>query len=113
MLNQMPYLLALSYVLCAAAQPAAPATPPRRPSAPVHSPEIHPDRTVTFQTRAPDAREVTVHGEWGGEALKLTRNEDGIWGGTSKPLASELWSYNFAADKVRIADPGNPHVNPM
>ena len=30
------------------------------------SPEVHPDRTVTFRARAPGATNVSVWGEWSG-----------------------------------------------
>jgi len=33
-------------------------------SAPIVSPEVHPDRTVTFRIRAPKASDVTLTGDW-------------------------------------------------
>jgi enterochelin esterase-like enzyme len=87
--------------------------PPRRNNAPVYSPEVHADRTVTFRLRAPNAKEVAVSGEWSGQALKLTRDDDGIWSGTTETLAPELYGYGFTVDGLRIADPGNPHLKPM
>jgi enterochelin esterase-like enzyme len=104
--------------MCAAAFAQGPATSTntavvRAVRAPVYSPEINSDRTVTFRIRAPEAREVTVSGEWGGEALKLTRNDEGVWSGTTQPLQPELYGYAFTIDKVRVADPANPNVKPM
>ena len=50
-----------------AQSPAAAARP-----TPLRSPEIHPDRTVTFRLLAPKATEVTLTGSWdGGTNLKL------------------------------------------
>jgi enterochelin esterase-like enzyme len=106
-------LALISLGFSAAAQPATPSPAPRRPRAPVYSPEIHADRSVTFRIRAPDAREITVGGEWGGQPLKLTQNEEGIWSVTTPPLTPELYGYEFTVDKLRVADPGNPNVKPM
>ena len=76
----------------AAAQPApAPAERPRgqRP-APVVSPEVHPDRTVTFRVRAPNAQKVSVSGEWPGGEKEMTRGEQGVWSVTVGPLPDWL-----------------------
>lgn len=87
--------------------------PVRRMTAPVYSPEIKSDRTVTFRLRAPNAKEVSVSGEWGGQVLKMTRDEEGVWSVTSPPLVPELYGYGFSVDGLRVADPGNPQVKPM
>src|SRR6266700_4797910 len=64
------------------AQQAPTAGPPAlavRP-APIRSPEIHPDRTVTFRLMAPKASEVTLNGSWdNGTDLKMTKDESGVW----------------------------------
>src|SRR5262249_36085140 len=53
----------------------APAQAPVRP-APLKSPEIHPDRTVTFRLLAPKATEVTLNGSWdGGTNLTMTKDD--------------------------------------
>lgn len=115
----MPSILAVAasllFAVSGLAQPASTTNaPPRRPQqAPIYSPEIGADRSVTFRLRAPNAKEVSVSGEWGGPALKLERNDDGVWAGTSAPLAPELYGYNFVVDGLRLADPGNPHIKPM
>ena len=67
--------LALACVLAAAA--AVPAQPAKN-STPV-SPEVHPDRTVTFRVRAPKATEVTLTADWqAGGAEKMTRDDAGV-----------------------------------
>jgi enterochelin esterase-like enzyme len=85
-------------------QAAAPrATAPR----PV-SPEIHPDRTVTFRLSAPKANEVTLNGSWeGARDLKMTKGDDGIWSVTIGPLGAQLWGYWFLVDGVKALDPSN------
>ena len=80
---------------------------PARP-APLKSPEIHPDRTVTFRLLAPKATEVTLNGSWdNGTNLKMTKDESGVWSTTIGPLAPQLWGYWFLADGVKALDPNN------
>src|SRR5687767_14941113 len=47
--------------------------------APIVSPEVHADRTVTFRLRAPNATKVTVSGEWPGGEKALVKDEQGVW----------------------------------
>ena len=71
-------------------QGAAPQQAPRPPA--LKSPEIHPDRTVTFRLRAPKAQEVTLNGSWdNGTNLAMTKDEEGVWSTTIGPLAPQLW----------------------
>jgi len=88
-----------------AQQAAAPAAAqPARP----RSPEIHPDRTVTFRLAAPKATEVTLNGSWDGATdLKMTKDENGVWSTTVGPLAPQLWGYWYMVDGVKALDPGN------
>jgi enterochelin esterase-like enzyme len=86
---------------------AAPAPPAPRP-APLKSPEIHPDRTVTFRLSAPKASEVTLNGSWdNGTDLKMAKDESGVWSTTVGPLAPQLWGYWFIVDGVKALDPNN------
>jgi enterochelin esterase family protein len=87
--------------------PASPAQAAARP-APLRSPEIHPDRSVTFRLLAPKATEVTLNGSWdNGTDLKMTRDEAGVWSTTIGPLAPQLWGYWFMVDGVKALDPNN------
>ncbi len=91
----------------AAQQPAAQAAAPAR-LAPVRSPDIHPDRTVTFRLRAPNAIEVTLNGSWNGATnLPMTKGDDGVWSTTVGPLGAQLWGYWFMVDGVKALDPSN------
>jgi enterochelin esterase family protein len=88
--------------------PAAAAAPQAARPAPLKSPEIHPDRTVTFRLRAPNASEVTVNGSWdGGTDIKMTKDGEGVWSATVGPLAPQLWGYWFMVDGVKALDPSN------
>lgn len=86
------------------------------------SPEIHPDHTVTFRLLAPKAIKVQVTGDflptqptetpYGTFDLpgvaELTEGEGGLWSYTTpEPLASELYSYSFIVDGLKINDPNN------
>ena len=87
--------------------PAPPAANAVRP-APLRSPDIHPDRTVTFRLLAPKATEVTLNGSWdSGTNLKMTKDEAGVWSTTIGPLAPQLWGYWFMVDGVKALDPNN------
>jgi len=87
--------------------PPAPAAQAARP-APLKSPEIHPDRSVTFRLLAPKATEVTLNGSWeNGTDLKMTKDDSGIWSTTVGPLAPQLWGYWFMVDGVKALDPNN------
>jgi enterochelin esterase-like enzyme len=89
------------------ADPAAPVAPAARP-APLRSPEIRPDRTVTFRLLAPKANEVTLNGSWDGATnLPMTKDATGVWTTTVGPLGAQLWGYWFIVDGVKALDPGN------
>jgi enterochelin esterase-like enzyme len=87
-------------------QPARKQGPP-----PIVSPELREDRTVTFRLRAPQAKEVSVSGEWG-QAKPMTKDAQGVWSVTIGPLAPEIYGYRFTVDGFRTLDPGNANVKP-
>lgn len=96
-------LIAAVLSLPSFAQQAAPAQAPRP-----KSPEIHPDRTVTFRLYAPKANEVTLNGSWdGARDIKMAKADDGVWSVTVGPLGAQLWGYWYLADGVKALDPGN------
>jgi enterochelin esterase family protein len=81
------------------------------------SPEVHPDRTVTFRIRAPQASTVTLTGDWlatlassTGGSMPLTKDATGIWSGTTPPLEATVHLYFFNVDGMTIADPVNPKM---
>ncbi len=89
----------------------------------IKSAVVHEDNTVTFRFIAPDAKKVEVAGDFaekvekdpiggmiGTGLMPMTKDENGIWSLTTKPLASELYSYLFMVDGVATADPNNPYV---
>lgn len=76
------------------------------------SPEVHDDNTVTFRIKAPGADKVQVTGDFfpAGKirTAGLVKNSGGMWVYTTPaPLESELYSYTFSVDSLRITDPAN------
>lgn len=112
--------IALVLAACAWALAAQnPPQPPQRPRQPaaVVSPDVQADGHVTFRLRAPDAKEVTLRGEWVADGgidvsppVAMTRDDSGVWAVTVGPLPQEVLAYNFTIDGVAVADPVNPLV---
>jgi cyanophycinase len=74
------------------------------------SPEVHADGTVTFRLPAPHAMKVVVKGLSGQKPLELSRNNLGVWEGTTNVLPAELYSYTFDVDGALQIDPSNRFV---
>jgi enterochelin esterase family protein len=101
--------LALAASLAEAQTPAA-APPANAPRAPLVSPEVRPDRTITLRFRAPDARQVTVIGELDGKTYPMTKDASGVWSVTLGPWPHDVYNYQFNVDGVIAMDPLNPQV---
>ena len=90
-------------------------------SAPVNSPEVHDDHTVTFRLRAPNAQKVvlptgaiyTANG-LGNEPIPFVKGDDGIWTLTIGPLKPDMYAYHFNIDGVQVPDQAIPmrHLPP-
>lgn len=86
-------------------------------SAPINSPEVHDDQTVTFRVKAPNATNVelpsgAIHTSLGlgREPLQFTKGDDGIWTLTIGPLPVDMYAYNLRIDGVQMADPSNTYA---
>lgn len=86
------------------------AQPPRR--APIVSPEIHPDRTVTFRMRAPNAKQIELNGQFLKANQPMTKGDDDLWQTTVGPIEPNLYHYAFVVDGINVADPNNPLLFP-
>lgn len=90
----------------------APAAPSPFVLAPL-SPSIGTDGSVTFRFSAAQATSVEVKGSFPNpyqpETVKLARNSEGEWVGTSSPLMPDMYSYNIYVDGISAMDPGNAH----
>lgn len=77
------------------------------------SPEINADKTVTLRLQAPHAKSVQVQGDWlsskdpNAGVVDMVKGEDGVWTYTTEKLSSELYSYTFIVDGLKINDPNN------
>jgi enterochelin esterase family protein len=91
------------------------------------SPEILPDRRVTFRIMAPKASQVLVSASVGtlnpkptGTAksdsgmwiMPMQKDATGLWTLTIGPLDPEVYRYVFFVDGVRAIDESNPNVRP-
>jgi len=70
---------------------------------------ISADKKVTFCIYAPKASEVTISGDFQQTygALKLQKDQIGIWSVTTNPIAPDLYTYDFSVDGMRVIDPKN------
>jgi enterochelin esterase-like enzyme len=108
-------LIAVSLLFCAVAGAQESATTSVGTSAArstkFRSPEVLPDRRVTFRLFAPDAKQVLLRGNWpGGRGMSMTRDDTGLWSVTTAALEPDLWAYTFALDGTRTLDPNNYNV---
>ncbi|WP_318342857.1 esterase [Flagellimonas baculiformis] len=86
-------------------------------SAPINSPEVHDDQTVTFRVKAPEAQKVklnpgainTALGK-GREPIPFTKGEEGVWTLTIGPLPPDMYAYHLRVDGVQMADPSNTYA---
>jgi enterochelin esterase family protein len=102
-----PLILLLAGLCLAQQKSSASAAPP----APLISPEVHSDSSVTFRFRAPNAKEVKLDLE-GYEPHVMQKDDKGVWTLTISPLAPDYYSYSFLADGVHLIDPSNPLLTP-
>ncbi len=87
-------------------------TPAQTPPAPVVSPEVHADRSVTFRLRAPNNKEVSVSIEGVPKPIAMQKDDKGVWSVTTDPMAPDYYGYSFVADCVNMFDPSNHAVKP-
>jgi enterochelin esterase-like enzyme len=79
---------------------------------PIESPVVHPDRTVTFRFKAPNAKQVELGGQFMKGNQPLTVDESGLWTITVGPIEPNLYPYSFIVDGVTVADPNNLSIFP-
>jgi enterochelin esterase-like enzyme len=82
-------------------------------SAPLDSPDVRDDRTVTFRLKAPEANSVALAGvailtALGQEKpVPFQKGADGVWSLTVGPLPADMYVYHLVVDGVQVADPNN------
>ena len=87
------------------------AQPPRGPRA--RPPQVHADKTVTFEYLAPEAETVLLDGgQFGARDLPMKRDSNGIWRVTYGPVKPDIYPYAFKVDGIPVQDPANPDYFP-
>ena len=74
------------------------------------SPEVGPDRTITFRYMAPNAKEVTVTDDTEGKPHPMTRDASGVWAVKVGPVKPDIYTYAFNADGIIALDPRNTNI---
>jgi enterochelin esterase-like enzyme len=80
--------------------------------APIVSPEVHSDNTVTFRLRMPNATKVSVGLEGIQQPADMTKDDKGVWSYTTAALQPDYYGYEFFVDGTFVLDPGNPLMKP-
>jgi enterochelin esterase-like enzyme len=80
------------------------------PAQALQSPEVHPDKTVTFRFRAPNAKEVILDIEE--KRVPMQKDSQGVWSVTTDPLEPDFYEYTFVSDGVNLIDPSNTVIDP-
>jgi enterochelin esterase family protein len=108
------FTLAFILATLSLAQPARPMQP-QGPA--VVSPEVAPDRQVTFRILAAKAETVQLasSGDIPGvsfmQAKPMTQGTNGVWSVTVGPLPPGAYRYSFNVDGVVVVDPRNPKTS--
>jgi enterochelin esterase family protein len=89
----------------------AQASPTQTPT-PVVSPEVHPDNSVTFRFRDPNAKAVSLRLEGQPKPIEMAKDDQGVWSTTTTPLKPDYYGYSFVADGVGLMDPANWLLKP-
>ena len=87
----------------------------RGPQGPqVISPEVSPERRITFRILAPKAETVRLSAGdipglgQEGQTGQMTKGTNGVWEVTLGPIEPGAYRYNFNVDGVSVIDPRNP-----
>jgi enterochelin esterase family protein len=78
----------------------------------VVSPEVHPDKTITFRYFAPLANEVKLSAQFEKNPITMNKDSIGVWKVTVGSVKPDMYPYNFIVDGVRVADPKNTAIFP-
>lgn len=84
----------------------------QQPPTPVASPDVHPDNSVTFRFRDPNAKSVMLRLEGQPTPIGMEKDDQGIWSMTTTPLGPDYYGYSFIADGVALMDPSNWLLKP-
>lgn len=71
------------------------------------SPQVHQDKSVTFQYHAPMAKVVRLSGQFLKSPVEMTKDAAGMWSVTVGPVEPDIYPYSFQVDGVTVMDPAN------
>ena len=112
MMKTIIFVLCFSTVLFVSGVcPLAQSQPAPQPPAPVLSPEVHGNHSITFRLRTPNAKEVLLDLE-GAKPVAMQKNDEGVWAVTTAVLEPDFYGYGFIVDGVHLTDPSNPLLKP-
>jgi len=66
----------------------------------LRSPEVQPDRRVTFRLSAPNATDVRLSGDFLKAPESLQKDEKGVWSITVGPVSPEIYGYQLSVNGV-------------
>jgi len=72
-------------------------------------PRIAPDLRVTFQLKAPNAKQIQLRGGAGlvRDTIESSRGDDGVWTATTPPAVPGFHYYWFVVDGLNVNDPAS------
>ena len=77
------------------------------------SPQVLPDKKVTFRYLAPSAKDVKLGGsQFGAVQVPMKKDSLGIWSVTVGPVRPDIYPYSFIVDGVTVMDPANADYFP-
>lgn len=108
-----PFILPFLAVIAHAQSKVPPAkvSPPPWLIQRLKSPDVQPDRHVTFRFKDPTAKSVKLSFE-GAKQVAMQKDAQGIWSVTIGPLEPDFYGYSFVADGVNLLDPSNTLIKP-
>jgi enterochelin esterase-like enzyme len=76
----------------------------------VSSPDVHPDKSITFRYFSRKAQKVWLTGEFLPAPVAMKSDTAGIWSVTVPPVKPDIYPYSLWVDSVQIADPNNTYI---
>ncbi len=73
----------------------------------VISPDVHPNKSITFRFYARNAQKVQLEAQFLKENVAMTKDESGVWSVTVDPVKPDIYPYCFWVDDVQVNDPNN------
>lgn len=81
----------------------------QRPPA-ISSPDVHPDKSITFRYFSRTAQKIWLTGEFLSGPVALKKDTTGIWSVTVPPVKPDIYPYSLWVDSVQTADPSNTYI---